>query len=135
MPYNKVMKTFKHKREKSIVKKYKLDRIKMLDTSKLKIGSVCTIFNLKCRGMGYKFDTRGLFETLFLEGRIKDEDIIDSSKYFSVDHFCGIISNGSLCTKIESSHKLISSDLPSEKNRYIEKKKAIKLAYKLKNRK
>jgi len=137
MPYNKVMKTFKHKREKSVVKKYKLNRSKMLDIKDIKIGSVCSMYNTVSHPLSRDtFENHRMFKTLFIEHFIRYEDIIDGNRYHPSSTIANRhIYNGNLYAEIDSDNNLITSNLIESNNRYIEKKKAIELAYKLRNSK
>ena len=137
MPYNKVMKTSKYKSKSSSIKKYKLDRSKMLDIKNIKIGYVCSMYNTIANPLTRDtFELQTLFKTLFIEHFIKYEDIIDSRQYRSTTTIADrYIYNGNLCAKIELKSNLITSKMLEANNRYVEKKKAIELAYKLRNSK
>ena len=137
MPYNKVMKTFKHKTRRSSIKKYKLDRSKMLDIKNIEIGYVCSMYNTVYHTLSRDtFENHRMFKTLFIGRFIRCEDIIDGNRY----HLSSTIANrhiynGNLYAEIDRNNNLITSNLIESNNRYIEKKKAIELAYKLRNSK
>lgn len=138
MPYNKVMKTFKHKTRRSTIKKYKLNRSKMLDIKDIKIGSVCSIYDVAFHTLcPSTFNTQKLYPTLFIKHFSKYEDIIDGNKYILSSKLANVgyigMTDGDFCTEIDSRNNLITSNLIESNNRYIEKKKTIELAYKLRN--
>jgi len=130
------MKTFKHKTRRSSIKKYKLDRSKMLDIKNIRIGNVCSIYDVANHILCHStFKTQKLYSTLLIQRFFKYEDIVDGNKYDPSSKF-GEYSNlfvGDLCAEIDFENNLITRNMIESNNRYIEKKKAIELAYKLRN--
>lgn len=124
-PYSKVMKTFKHKTQKGIVKKYEHDRFKILDTGKIKIGYICSISDVKSLN---NYLINKLYKTLFIEHFLRYEDLYDGSRYFTKINTA--TKDGNLCAEVKDSNILFATQHCAG-NRYITKKKVIEIAHKM----
>lgn len=137
VPYSIVMRTFKYKTRKGIVRKYVLDRNKTFNKSKIKMGYICSITNLNVYidaflDEEFVWDGKIIRPSVFIEKRKKYKDIIDNKKYYVKGKIkFSKIKEGNLYV---SPIRIIFKLLPIIDNlgQYPTKKEVVELSYALK---
>lgn len=132
IPYNKAIKSFKYLSNKEIVKKYVNDRYKMMDTTKLKLGTIYEANNIEKVEIGYKgdykynYDSKKIYDTLLIENNNKYIDILYNKKYYSEN-------DKKLKYNIVKNNKFVSlkQDALDFMEKYTKKKDVMEFVYKL----